>query len=252
MQAIIAVGFGAFFVSSLAIGLRLVWLAHRNRGLPELLIGLGILGIGPAGFALMVFAMLFGQGRPLLALVLLAAAQLAMSGGAVAAYVFNWTVFRRGAAWARALVGVAAAAFAVAFLGRLATGSYVLPMRLDAWSQLSSFDVILCLLWGSYESLRYHDLMRRRARLGLADPVLANRFLLWGLGIGSAGVGSLIGNLVMLVRGSAMVELDGLTLSNSMFGLAAAVLMWIAFLPPDAYRRWIQARARARGWLASA
>ena len=49
MQAVIALGFGAFFVSSLAIGLRLVWLAQRNRGLPELLIGVGILGIGPAG-----------------------------------------------------------------------------------------------------------------------------------------------------------------------------------------------------------
>ena len=75
MQAVIALGFGAFFVSSLAIGLRLVWLAHRNRGLPELLIGFGILGIGPAGFALMVFAMLFGEGVPELTLVLLAAGQ---------------------------------------------------------------------------------------------------------------------------------------------------------------------------------
>ena len=245
MQAVIALGFGAFFVSSLAIGLRLVWLAHRNRGLPELLIGFGILGIGPAGFALMVFAMLFGEGRPALTLVLLAAGQLAMSGGAVSAYLFNWTVFRRGVAWARGLVAVAAALFAVAFVGRLATGSYVLPMRLDLWSQLSSFDVIVCLLWGSFESLRYHGLMRRRARLGLADPVTSNRFLLWGLGIGSAGVGSMIGNAVMVVRGSAMQELDGLTLSNSLFGLAAAVLMWVAFLPPAAYRRWIESRARA-------
>ena len=94
MQAIVAFGFGAFFVSSLAIGLRLVWLARRNRGLPELLIGLGILGIGPAGFALMVLAMLFGEGRPGVAFACLATAQLAIAGGALAAYVFNWTVFR--------------------------------------------------------------------------------------------------------------------------------------------------------------
>jgi hypothetical protein len=43
---------------------------------------------------------------------------------------------------------------------------------------------------------------------------------------------------VTLVTGSAM-QFDWLTLSNSLFGLAAAVLMWIAFLPPTAYRRWI-------------
>lgn len=242
MQAVIALGFGAFFVSSLAIGIRLVWLAHRNRGLPELLIGLGILGIGPAGFALMVAAMGF-QNRPGVAFVCLAAAQLAIAVGAMSAYVFNWTVFRRDAVWARAVVLVAAALFAACFLGRFAAGSYTLPMRLDFWTQLGSFNMIACMMWGSLESLRYYGIMRRRARLGLADPLLTNRFLLWGLGIGSAGVGSLIANVVMLVRGTAMVELDGLTLSNSLFGLTSAVLMWVAFLPPEAYRRWIASRA---------
>jgi hypothetical protein len=244
MQAVVAFGFGAFFVSSLAIGVRLVWLAHRNRGLPELLIGLGILGIGPAGFALMVAAMGF-QNRPGVAFVCLAAAQLAIAVGAMSAYVFNWTVFRRDAAWARVVIAVAALLFAASFLGRFFVGSYSLPMRLDFWTQIGSFNMIVCLLWGSLESLRYYGIMRRRARLGLADPLLTNRFLLWGLGIGSAGVGSLIGNVVMIARGSAMVQLDGLTLSNSLFGLASAVLMWIAFLPPAAYRRWIAERASA-------
>jgi hypothetical protein len=244
MQVIVALGFGAFFVSSLAIGLRLLWLARRNRGLPELLISLGILGIGPAGFALMVFAMLAGPGRPGVVFATLATAQLAIACGAVSAYVFNWRVFRPASPWARGAVLVAAVLFGAAFLGRLATGGYALPLRLDGWMHLSSANVIVCLLWGSFESLRYYGLMRRRARLSLADPVLANRFLLWGLGIGSAGVGSLVGNVAMQVSGSAMAELDGVTLSNSLFGLASAVLMWIAFLPPAAYRSWIEGRAR--------
>jgi hypothetical protein len=245
VNAVAGVGFGAFFVSSLAIGLRLVWLARRNRGLPELLIGLGILGIGPAGFAMTVFALLLGQDRPGHVFAALVTAQLAITGGAVAAWVFTWKVFRRDSAWARALVFAAAALFAVAFTGRLLAGSYVLPLRLDAWSHLSSANVIACMLWGSLESLRYHVQMRRRVRLGLADPVLANRFLLWGLGIGAAGVGSLVGNVAMIATGSGLGELDGVTLSNSLFGLASAVLMWIAFLPPAGYRRWLEARAAA-------
>lgn len=245
MQAIVALGFGAFFVSSLAIGLRLLWLARRNRGLPELLIGLGILGIGPAGFALMVFAVLFGAQRPGLATVSLATSQLAITLGAVAAYVFNWRVFRPDSGPARAAVLLAAALFGVTFAGRLASGSFALPLRMDPWMSLSSANVIVCLLWGSFESLRYYGPMRRRARLGLADPVLANRFLLWGLGIGAAGVGSLVGNIAMMATGQVMRELDGVTLSNSLFGLASAVLMWIAFLPPAAYRRFIEGRARA-------
>jgi hypothetical protein len=245
VNPVAGLGFGAFFVASLAIGLRLVWLARRNRGLPELLIGLGILGIGPAGFALTVFALLLGEGRPGLVFAALATAQLAITGGALAAYVFTWQVFRRESPWVPAAVLVAAALFAVAFGGRLAAGSFSLPLRVDAWSHLSSANMIACMLWGSFESLRYHARMRRRVRLGLADPVLANRFLLWGLGIGAAGVGSLIGNVAMIATGSGLGELDGVTLSNSMFGLASAVLMWIAFLPPARYRRWLEARAAA-------
>jgi hypothetical protein len=132
-------------------------------------------------------------------------------------------------------------------LGILGIGpaGFALPLRMDPWMHLSSANVIVCLLWGAGESLRYWAMMRRRVRLSLADPVLANRFLLWGLGIGAAGVGSLIGNVAMTVTGRAMAELDGVTLSNSMFGLASAVLMWVAFLPPAAYRSWIEARARA-------
>ena len=252
MQAIVAFCFGTFFLSSLAIGLRLIWLARRNRGLPELLIGVSILGIGPAGFAAMVFAMAFGPGRPLLATALLVLAQLCIAIGSLSAYVFNWRVFRPDSASARAFVYAAGAVYVAVLAGRTANGSYSLPMRTEFWTLVSSFDMIACMLWGSFESLHYHARMRRRERLGLADPVLTNRFLLWGLGIGSAGVGSLISNVVMMLTGRALTDFDALTLSNSLFGLTAAVLMWVAFLPPAAYRRWVEDRARRRGVLASA
>jgi hypothetical protein len=243
MQAIVALGFGAFFVSSLAIGIRLLWLARRNRGLPELLIGFSILGIGPAGFALTIFAMLLGSGRPALVFAVLATAQLAISAGAVSAYLFNWHVFRPAAPAARAAVVAALLCFAVTFVGRWLSGGYTLPVRTDTWMLSSSANVIVCMLWGAFESLRYYALMRRRARLGLAEPLLVNRFLLWGLGIGAAGVGTLVGSVWMWFGGAGVRELDGATLSNSLFGLVSAVCMWVAFLPPAAYRRWIEGRA---------
>jgi hypothetical protein len=245
MRALIAIGFGAFLVSSLAIGLRLVWLAHRNRELPELLIGLGILGIGPVGFAGTVFALLLGSRHPSAASCLLVAATLALCGGSVAAYIFNWMVFRPGDRWAKAVVVGAGLLFVILFVGRLATSDFVVPLHLNAWYHLQSITVTACLLWGSGESLRYYGIMRRRLRLELADPLVTNRFLLWGLGIGSAGVGSLISVAFTLVTGIPMQEFGWITLSNSLFGLAAAVLMWIAFLPPATYRRWIRGLATA-------
>ena len=49
------------------------------------------------------------------------------------------------------------------------------------------------LLWGSLEALSYWRRMQKRTAIGLADPAVTNRFLLWGIGAGAAGVGSLIG-----------------------------------------------------------
>ena len=50
MGSLVWLGFLAFFVASLSVGVRLVLLWRRTRQLPELLIGIGVLGIGPVGF----------------------------------------------------------------------------------------------------------------------------------------------------------------------------------------------------------
>ncbi len=57
MEYALAIGFGSFLVASLVVGLRLVLLSRRTGQLPELLIGVGVLGIGPLGFGLSMIAM---------------------------------------------------------------------------------------------------------------------------------------------------------------------------------------------------
>jgi hypothetical protein len=52
LESFVWVGFAAFFVASLTAGVRLVMLWRRTRELPELLIGIGVLGIGPVGYGL--------------------------------------------------------------------------------------------------------------------------------------------------------------------------------------------------------
>jgi hypothetical protein len=105
-----------------------------------------------------------------------------------------------------------------------------------------------CLLWGSAEALRYWRVLRRRLRLGLTDPVVTNRFFLWGLGAGAAGLGSAIGVVAQLATGLSPLEVPAILLSSSLHGLTAAVAMWLAFLPTAGYRRMIESRAqRAHG-----
>jgi hypothetical protein len=84
--------------------------------------------------------------------------------------------------------------------------------------------------------------MRRRLRLGLADPAVTNRFLLWGIGAGSAGVGSAVGIVASIVQGPPTDGFSWVMLSSSLHGLVAAVAMWLAFLPPAAYVKMIVRR----------
>ncbi len=237
MAALSGVGFGVFFLASLAIGLRLVALARRTRRPPELLIGLGVLGIGPAGMGCMIGAAALHAGQPGVSRALAAAALLSIAAGSVASCIFNWRVFRPESGPARSWVFATALLHGVGFGLEAGTTGFANPLRPGHGATLNAWLCTANLLWGATESLRYYALMRRRLRLGLADPLVTNRFLLWGLGIGAAGVGSLISVGVQLASGVSMSQLPALTLSNSMFGLCAAVLMWIAFLPPAAWRR---------------
>jgi hypothetical protein len=40
-----------------------------------------------------------------------------------------------------------------------------------------------------------------------------------------------------------MLAIPWVTVSNSLHGLTSAVLMWVAFIPPAFYRRFVESRA---------
>jgi hypothetical protein len=244
-RSLVVIGFLAFFAASSVVGVRLLLLWRRTRELPELLIGLGILGIGPVGFGFMVVGELCVAGAPGLAQILIGTGLAAMSAGSGAKYVFNWRVYHPRDRVLRTLVVVACVLLAICIAWEYATtgfrslahpgNSYFLRIGLQ----------IGCLLWGSVEALRYWNRMRRRVRLSLADPVVANRFLLWGLGAGAAAVGSAVGAFTQWWTQLPPIEVPWVLLSSSLHGLAASVAMWLAFVPNARYMRWIRARSAA-------
>ncbi len=241
---LLAVGFLAFFVVALVVGVRLLLLWGRTRELPELLIGLGVLGIGPVGFGLLVVAQESQASLPGLRLTLMGAGTLAVVVGVACKLVFNWRVYHPESRRIAFLVYAGIVLLGVFFL-RDALGGFLGYERMDPAFYARSFLQVLALLWGSGEALHYWSRMRRRLRLGLADPVVCNRFLLWGLGAGAAGLGSLVGVLAQVASGIPHGEIPWVLASSSAHGLAAAVCMWLAFVPPAAYTRYVASRSSA-------
>jgi hypothetical protein len=246
MGPLVLSGFLAFFVASLVVGVRLILLWRRSRELPELLIGIGVLGIGPVGFGLMMLGQtLLKTGYDTSASSIFAAAQLAVYTGVLAKYVFNWRVYYPSSKAVAALVTTAATGLLVLTVHRSTISGFVPPATPDALSLSSTCLQLGALFWGSLEALRYWGRMRKRTRLGLADPAVTNRFLLWGIGAGAAGLGTAIGTVASIALGIPSLQIPWVVAVSSAHGMVAAVAMWLAFLPPSGWLRFVRRSVRA-------
>jgi hypothetical protein len=231
------VGFGAFFVVSLTVGVRLVALAGRTRRVPELLIGLGVLGIGPVGFGLQTLAGLV-KGYEL-AETLAATGAFATAIGIWAKLAFNWLVYRRESRFAALATGALALTVAVHLLAQPVLGSFTDATESIPLMAMRGALQSIALAWGSAEAFAYWGRLRKRARIGLADPVLVNRFLMWAISAGAAGFGTAIGVAASVAWNASPLQLPAIVASSSAHGFVAALGMWLAFAPPRAYVAWL-------------
>ena len=218
-------GMLAFTAVSLAVGVRLLWLARRTTALPELCIGASFLLAGGIGGVLTTLA---GPEHRALYVVGSFAIDLGLSFLAV----FNWRVFRPDSPWAAAACFACIAAFAAAFLGRAVAGSFGAG-SVSGWDWLSVVARMAMYAWGAGESLLHHAAGRRRLRLGLADPLVVNRFLLWAIGL--LAVFLIWVQLAFVMAAGA----DPRTtfLGTALLGFVCAGSLWLAFFPPAAWRR---------------
>jgi len=244
MGSVVWAGFLAFFVASLSVGVRLLLLWRRTRQLPELLIGIGVLGIGPVGFGAMMIG--YGlvhsgvvNGDSVAGRLPFAVAYGMIYAGVFSKYVFNWRVYHPDRKPVLGLVVSAGVVLSGLFLYNGLVRGFAPAPDLDPPMLLQNSVQSAALLWGSIEALRYWRMMRRRSALGLADPVVTNRFLLWGIGAGAAGVGTTIGAIASFATGVASLEIPWVVASSSAHGLVAAIAMWLAFLPPKSYLRFV-------------
>ncbi len=235
----------AFVAVGATVGVKLLWLARRTRALPETLVGASLFLLSAVSWPLLLIV---SAPQPPPALVLRvgwAVASLAMAFGWSGVFLFTWRVFRPGAGWARALAGAGIAVELAAGLAGVVR-AVALPDPLELRTTASSGFVLLLgaqavYVWTAVESFRYRALLRRRIPLGLADPLVADRFGLWGW-TGVFGFGSIAPAVFAHATNGDPNSLAS-HLVVGVFGLVSSAVLYLAFLPPAAYVRFVRARA---------
>jgi hypothetical protein len=248
MQALAGLCLLLFVMVSSVVGLRMLLLARRSRGVPELLMGGGMVSIAALGYPATLVAG-FGGTVGELNLPLYAAGSLLTDLGVALIYAFTWQVFRPAASWAKALVGAGCAVMLASLAGASAALAGAAPETLShhaarSWLSLAMVGYTTGFLWTAVEGLLHHRSALRRLAFGLADPVVVNRFLLWGaFGLMATGINF----------SSALANWLGVDPSRSplvlvpmgVLGAGASLAMSLAFFPPARYLTWVRGAAKA-------
>jgi hypothetical protein len=98
------------------------------------------------------------------------------------------------------------------------------------------------------ESYRYYALMRRRLAIGLVEPLVANRFLLWGTGALGTALATWTASIPFLLMGRpevAVAWMPAIQVTTACFGVVTVAIYYLTFFPPAAYRRWVVGAAAA-------
>ena len=243
---------------SLVVGLRLLVRARRGWPVPELM--LAIYFLVSAFLATPPQILVYGgMGDPRLAIpepasrALLAFAVLAMAIGAGAVYVFTWKTFRPERGWAKAIVVAGCSCLAIGYgIEAVAEGfapvMFAGPGHWIGWAGRSA-----AMLGVAFESFRYWLMLRRRLRLGLADPVVTNRFLLWSIWASCSTLNYVADlasrSLYWWIYGTVQPVPEYLAamvaptiIVTMVLGVISAITLFLTFFPSPAYRRWVERR----------
>lgn len=242
-----------FLVVAVAVGIRLLLLARRTRELPELLLGASfVLGSGLGYVALVSGLIALGKGEDVATAVpKIWTGWTLINIGMMLSIGFTYTVYRRGEAWAKGLGLTLFALLWIGMLGRGMSGQFSQQFQFSGiWYFVHQGTILVGISWALVESLRYHRLMKKRLELGLSDPMVTNRFLLWGMG-SACGVGiSILGSsptIYPMLDPKILPMVSTVSLiSMASLGVIEVGLYWLTFFPLERYRAWVVGRHAAQ------
>lgn len=241
-ETLLLIGKAAFTAAGLAAAARLGSMARGPSGLRQHAWACAMILLGGAG--LLAFAISSAIAGPL-GLVLAVGGDLGERAALGLLFVFVWKVFRPEAGWAGVLATLGIAALA-------ATGFWELSVQAlpdydpsHRAARLTQLVFAVPFAWSSAEAGLRFLRTRRQARLGLSEPAVAHRFLLWSLAC-TAFVGICGLAILATLPGAPAAALNAV---RGVLYAGIAALVTLGFFAPKAYRdrvarsAWLGARS---------
>jgi len=225
----------------LAVGIRLFALSRRTHGRPEYLLALNYLCTG-----ISYFLYEFPGLLELDAIWIQILARIIYSVGMIPLLLFARDVFRRDSRWAHALVWATALCLFTGVFFSTLNGDIEGLIVDSVWFWCDWIGYTAPYVWMSAEALIAYRSARKRLKLGLCEPDVVNRFLLWALFGFFAAVAGIALIPLYLEFASTHVWPDwGDYVSGGLEAVSTAVL-WFVFFPPKFYQRWVNRAAVTR------
>jgi hypothetical protein len=160
--------------------------------------------------------------------------------------VFTRRVFRPEGAWAAWMAPGSAILLIAGVGGSVWTGDWEGFSISSPWFWAEWTGYTIPFTWAGAEAFAQYGQARRRLRLGLCDPLICNRYLLWGF----FGVMQTLVSVAVIPQyseyeqgGAFSATWDALISAGEISSLS---LIWLIFFVPVFYQRWIQGAAAAK------
>lgn len=227
--------------TNLIIGVRLLWLAKKTRKLPEFTLGTSVILAGAIGWTALLISREISASDPAAAEFLLAMGTLITNLGNVTLLVFIWRVYRPYSTRTVYVIVILVVMMAVSTIyNSIIVGkTYAGPSEPIQWLGMSAR--LATYFWGTLEAFVFWRKLKRRALIGLAEPVVANRVFMWGVATATAFMTTVIATSSYIRRATGYTNLEMFIFSA--LGFAGAFCTWLAFWPPARYLKWIESSA---------
>ncbi len=222
------------------VGARVLKLASRSAGRPARLLGsyLVLAGISYAFYSIPLMFSVESLFTPLTY-----AGRLTYGASVIFALEFTRSVFRSGETWGRWLVCALMLGLVVGIGVSSIQGDWEGLTVSSPWFWCEWLGYTLTPLWVAVEGILAYTSARKRVRLDLCDPIVANRYLLWGL----FGVFQIFCSLIIVPMYAEYEAEQHFTFAADAllgaFEILVSATAWLAFFPPISYRNWIARNA---------